>query len=54
MTTASGKEEAKKCPSVTSFKYSDGQGNTSKAISDIKGLAATRVNAMVVFPDVSA
>ena len=26
--TASGKEEAAKCPSVTNFRYADGQGNT--------------------------
>lgn len=51
VTTASGKAEAKKCPSVTKFLYADGQGNTSKAISDIKGMASRGVNAMVVFPD---
>ncbi len=51
VTTASGKLEAAKCPSVTKFLYADGQGNTSKAISDIKGMASRGVNAMVVFPD---
>jgi ribose transport system substrate-binding protein len=51
VTTASGKEEAQKCPSVTGFKYADGQGNTQKAISDIKGMVSSGVNAMVVFPD---
>jgi ribose transport system substrate-binding protein len=51
VTTASGKDEASKCPSVTDFKYADGQGNTQKAISDIKGMASAGVNAMVVFPD---
>lgn len=51
VTTASGKDEAAKCPSVTSFKYADGQGNTQKAISDIKGMASSGVDAMVVFPD---
>ncbi|WP_066517528.1 substrate-binding domain-containing protein [Curtobacterium ammoniigenes] len=51
VTTASGKAEAQKCPSVTKFLYADGQGNTSKAISDIKGMASRGVNAMVVFPD---
>jgi ribose transport system substrate-binding protein len=51
VTTASGKDEASKCASVTSFKYADGQGDTQKAISDIKGVAASGVNAMVVFPD---
>lgn len=51
VTTESGKQEAMKCPNVTSFKYADGQGNTQKAISDIKGMVSSGVNAMVVFPD---
>src|SRR3954447_73534 len=51
VTTASGKDEASKCPSVTDFEYADGQGNTQKAISDIKGMVSSGVNAMVVFPD---
>ena len=45
------RHEAQKCPSVTKFLYADGQGNTQKAISDIKGMVSTGVNAMVVFPD---
>ena len=51
VTTASAKNEAAKCPSVTSFSYADGQGNTQKAISDIQGMVAKGVNALVVFPD---
>jgi len=51
VTTASGKDEASKCPSVTNFKYADGQGNVQKATSDIKGMASSGVDAMVVFPD---
>jgi ribose transport system substrate-binding protein len=51
ITTAEARDEAKKCPSVTKFVYTDGQGNTQKAISDIQGLAAQGVNAAVVFPD---
>lgn len=51
VTTASAKEEIAKCPSVTSFTYADGQGNTQKAISDIQGMVAKGVNALVVFPD---
>ena len=31
--------------------HTDGQGDTQKAISDIEGLAAQGVNAVVVFPD---
>jgi ribose transport system substrate-binding protein len=51
VTTAEAKAEAAKCPSVTSFTYADGQGNTQKAISDIQGLVAKGVQALVVFPD---
>lgn len=51
VTTASARDEAKKCPSVTSIDYADGQGNTQKAISDIQGMVAKGVNALVVFPD---
>lgn len=51
VTTASGEDEIKKCPSVTSYEYADGQGNTQKAISDINGLVAKGVDAMVVFGD---
>jgi ribose transport system substrate-binding protein len=51
ITSAEAQDEAKKCPSVTKYIYTDGQGNTQKAISDIKGLVAQGVNALVVFPD---
>ena len=51
VTTASARSEAQKCPSVTSISYADGQGNTQKAISDIQGMVAKGVNALVVFPD---
>lgn len=51
VTTASGQDEVKKCPSVTKYLYADGQGNTQKAISDIQGMVSQGVNAMVVFPD---
>src|SRR3954466_2929358 len=51
VTTASARNEAAKCPSVTSLSYADGQGNTQKAISDIQGMVAKGINALVVFPD---
>lgn len=51
ITAAAGEAEALKCPSITSFEYADGQGDTQKAISDIQGMVATGVNAIVVFPD---
>ena len=43
-----GKLEAEKCPSVTSFEIIDGQGDTQKAISDINGAVATGSSAIVV------
>ena len=51
VTRAEAKDEASKCPNVTQYLYSDGQGNTQKAISDIQGFTAKGVTAMVVFPD---
>lgn len=51
VTTASAKTEVAKCKSVTDFSYADGQGNVQKAISDIQGMVAKGVNALVVFPD---
>jgi ribose transport system substrate-binding protein len=51
ITTASGKDEAAKCPSITDYQYADGQGNTQKAISDIKSMAARGTDALVVFGD---
>jgi len=51
ITTAAARAEAEKCPSVTEFLYADGQGDTQKAISDIQGLVARGVDALVVFPD---
>src|ERR1700735_1688569 len=51
MTTASGKKEALKCPSITKYEYADGQGDTQKSISDVKAMAAKGIDALVVFPD---
>ena len=51
ITTASAKQEAEKCPSITDYQYADGQGNTQKAISDIKSMAARGTDALVVFGD---
>jgi ribose transport system substrate-binding protein len=51
VTTASAKNEVAKCKSVTKVDYADGQGNVQKAISDIQGMVAKGVNAIVVFPD---
>jgi ribose transport system substrate-binding protein len=51
ITRAEFEAEATKCPNVKKVIYTDGQGDTQKSISDIKGLVAQGVNAMVVFPD---
>jgi ribose transport system substrate-binding protein len=51
ITRAEAEAEAKECPNVKEFIYTDGQGNTQKAISDLEGLTAQGVNAAVVFPD---
>jgi ribose transport system substrate-binding protein len=50
-TTAAAINEASRCPNVTSWTHTDGQGNTQKTISDIQGLAAKGVNAIAIFPD---
>ena len=51
VTTAAGKDEVAKCSSITSYEYADGQGDTQKAISDIQGMVAKGISALVVFPD---
>ena len=51
MTTATAINEASRCPNVISWTHTDGQGNTQKAISDIEGLAARGVNAIVTYAD---
>ncbi len=51
ITKAEAENEASKCPAVTEFTYTDGQGNTQKAISDLEGLTAQGISAAVVFPD---
>src|SRR5690349_7342948 len=38
VTTGEARNEAAQCPNVTKFIYTDGQGNTQKAISDIHSL----------------
>lgn len=50
-TTAAAINEASRCPNVTGWTHTDGQGNTQKSISDVEGLAARGVNAIIVFAD---
>ena len=42
---------AAQCPSVTKYVYTNGEGNTQKAISDINSLVAQGITAIVDFPD---
>lgn len=51
ITSGEAKAEGSLCPSVKNYIYTDGQGDVQKSISDINGLAAQGVEAMVVFPD---
>jgi ribose transport system substrate-binding protein len=53
VTTESGRQEAALCPSVKELIYTDGQGDLQKSISDIQGMVAKGVDALVVFPDAS-
>ncbi len=54
ITLAEFKDEAKKCPNITEIRYTDGQGNPQKQISDIQGLIAQQFNVILVFPDSGA
>lgn len=47
-------DEASKCPNITKVLYTDAQADPQKAISDINGLVAQGVNALVVFADSGA
>ncbi|SEO39086.1 monosaccharide ABC transporter substrate-binding protein, CUT2 family [Salinihabitans flavidus] len=51
VTNAAAAIEAAKCPSITNYEYSDAQGNTQKAISDIKAFTAKGTDALIVFAD---
>jgi ribose transport system substrate-binding protein len=42
---------AAQCPSITKYVYTNGEGNTQKAISDIDSLVAQGITAIVDFPD---
>ncbi|MGH3171270.1 MAG: substrate-binding domain-containing protein, partial [Trebonia sp.] len=42
---------AAECPSITQYTYTNGDGNTQEAISNIDSLVAQGVNAVVDFPD---
>ena len=51
VTNVAARMETEKCPSITSYEYADAQGNTQKAISDIKSYTAKGTDALIVFAD---
>jgi ribose transport system substrate-binding protein len=51
VTVGEARAEVALCPSITKFIYTNGEGNTQKAISDINADVASGVNALVDFPD---
>lgn len=51
LTRYSAVTTAAQCSSITQYTYTNGQGNTQKAISDITALVAQGVTAIVDFPD---
>lgn len=50
-TLAEIKDEASKCPTITEVIFANAQGNQQQAISDINGLVAQGVKAIVVQPE---
>lgn len=51
ITLAEAMDEAAKCPNITEFRYTDGQGNPQKQISDIQGLIAQKFDVIILYPD---
>jgi len=54
ITRAELEDEASKCGNIEKVLYTDAQADPQKAISDINGLVAQGVNALVVFADAGA
>ena len=51
ITRAEFEDEASKCPNIAEVRYTDGQGNPQKQISDIQGLIAQKFDVILVYPD---
>ena len=51
ITRAEFEDEASKCPNITEVRYTNGQGNPQKQISDIQGLIAQKFDVILVYPD---
>ena len=51
ITRAEFEDEAAKCPNITETRYTNGQGNPQKQISDIQGLIAQKFDVIILYPD---
>ena len=51
ITRAEFEDEASKCPNITEVRYTNGQGNPQKQISDIQGRIAQKFDVILVYPD---
>ena len=51
ITRAEFEDEAAKCPNITEVRYTNGQGNPQKQISDIQGLIAQKFDVIILYPD---
>jgi ribose transport system substrate-binding protein len=51
ITRAEAEDEARKCPNIKKFLYTDGQNNPQKAISDIDGLVAQGADVIITLAD---
>jgi ribose transport system substrate-binding protein len=51
ITRAEFEDEAAKCPNIAEVRYTNGQGNPQKQISDIQGLIAQKFDVIILYPD---
>lgn len=51
ITRAEFEDEAAKCPNITEVRYTNGEGNPQKQISDIQGLIAQKFDVIILYPD---
>lgn len=51
ITRAEFEDEAAKCPNITETRYTNGEGNPQKQISDIQGLIAQKFDVIILYPD---
>jgi ribose transport system substrate-binding protein len=51
ITRAEFEDEASKCPNITETRYTNGEGNPQKQISDIQGLIAQKFDVIILYPD---